>query len=471
MTFQEWLKDWLGVNEGGIGPQGPPGPAGPPGPQGPAGPIDPSLTARVALLEARVDALTAPIIVSPQPEPTTLLGVGSASTSLTEYPKTGPVTSGDWYVDPNAATNGDGTQESPFDNLEDALEAVRDGQRVIVRAGTLTLERGLNRSATWANGIEVFAYGTERPVIDMSGIGTSRALSMRGAREHWKGFEFVDGAGGVIIVTGSHYTVEDCWAHRVGTTGVGGGMFYVFGHTNTGTVFQDCAIWRVGDGRSTSTNTPDCFKIHASYGTPDQVASGHAIVRCFAANGPDDNYDLFYGKHNRVLDSVAYRAGKHYTGYNGADGTGFKMGSGNTNVGGNTARGCIAIGNKNVGINSNFATSLPTNVINCTVVLDDFRSIRAPAAGSDVRNNLVHSNGREPDAVTGSHNSWNAPEDAGGNANFPIGSPSFADAGAFDWSLAGSSVAIGAADDGGNLGASTVALEIAREWLGKDLGA
>lgn len=397
-----------------------------------------------------------------------IAGAGSTSTSLVSHPKTGQVTDGHIWVDPTAGTNGSGTQGSPYNNLDDALLAVADGERIISRGGNIVLSGTFSRSTSWGNGIEIFAYGSERVTLDCSNLGTSRPFSFSGGAEHWKGFEVTNGDDGAMLITGSNYTIEDFWVHHMGQAGGGGGMFYIYGHTNTGVVIQDSVAYRNGDGASTSTNTPDNFKCHAAYGDSTQVASGHVFARCFSAHGTDDGFDLFYSNGVSILDSVSYRSGYHYNGNAAADGTGFKMGSANAGVGNNTARGNLAIANKNVGVNANGAP-LPLTVLFNTVTQDDWRPVRAPVAGSDVRNNIAYANAGVEDVAGDTYNTWNSSADAGGNPDFPISNPLFVNAAGWDFSLGSGSPAIGAASDGGNLGASIAALDLAKEWLAKDL--
>lgn len=387
----------------------------------------------------------------------TLVGVGSSSTSLATYPKTGSVSTGDIWVDASAPSGGSGTSASPYNSLTTALAAVSDGQRVIVRGGTITLTSTLSRSTNWATGIEVFAYGSERVTIDMSNLGTSRALSISGQNEHWKGFDFRNGNGGAVIITGSNNVIEDCTASRCGRTGNGGGIFYVYGSGATGNQFRDCAAWRNGDGASTSTNVPDNFKVLADDGS---VSTGNVFARCFSANAPDDGFDLYRGNGNTIVDSVSYRAGKYWNGSPAGDGSGFKLGGGVTSSGNNTALGCIAIDNKLVGFDQNSAL-VAVHIEHCTTTGNDWVGYRNVRSGGTFKNNISFGdvNIKSDSSIAGTFNTW----------TIPVADPLFANAGAFDYSLGAGSSAIGAADDAGNLGASEVALEVAKRWLAEDL--
>ena len=402
---------------------------------------------------------------TPPPPETTLLGVGSASTSLTDYPKTGSVTTGDIWVDPNAGSNGNGSQGSPFDNLASAFAAVSDGERIIVRGGTFNLNSAISRSTNWTNGIQVFAYGNERVIIDgatnpNTGNMSGNILTPSGAREHWKGFEFRNARNHTTFITGSHYKFEDCW----GSNGYNSG-FRIFGENPTGNVFQDCVAWNMGHAGGTGVDAFVC----SGPGPENRNKGGNYFVRCYAERGADDCYDILRSYDNHIIDCIAHKAGYWWNGSQDVqvgNGTGFKMGDGQgppSNPGGSTIRGCLAIGNYLHGITHNF-TPNPIDIHQCTSVNNVWVGYQNATDGGLFRNNIAFGNGGPSDGksdttIDGNHNTW----------NLNITQPQFANPSAHDYSLASGSPCIGAAHDGGNLGASTIALEIAKEWLAKDL--
>jgi len=67
----------------------------------------------------------------------------------------------------------------------------------------------------------------------------------------------------------------------------------------------------------------------------------------------------------------------------------------------------------------------------------------------------------------GTYNSWNASADAGGNTAFPLSTVEidFANPGGNDYSLDVNSEAIGAGETGGNIGASTEALQAFKDFM------
>src|SRR5574342_1412098 len=97
---------------------------------------------------------------------TTLAGVGwTGSTSLLDFPKTGPVTSGGVIVDIDDGLNG----RTPAQRFADALALLSSNNRVIIRNNSnapVMLTGRITRSTSWAAKKEVFAYGTQRVRLD-----------------------------------------------------------------------------------------------------------------------------------------------------------------------------------------------------------------------------------------------------------------------------------------------------------------
>lgn len=393
---------------------------------------------------------------APSP-PSSLAGESSTSTSLTGYPKTGSVTSGDWYVDPAAGANGDGSSGSPFDNLDDALSSVTDGQTILVKAGTLTPASRWVRSTAWATGINIYNYGTDRPLIDASSIAdpsssAGRVLTLTGSNEHWKGFEITggDSTSGVVYIDGSGYTIEGVWAHQCQST-----PFYIYGGDNN--TLMDCAAWRNGDGSTQGTGTPDNFVINAE-------GSGNALVRCVGAHGPDDNYDLIAGRNSTITDCISIDAGYYWNGNSGGtssgDGNGFKGGGSapSGDGGDNTFTGCFAIGSRSSNFSHNQSPVGGVDFAYCTSVDAGYVGLDA---GSDSTNDVTNAISDGHSRVTSGSAYY-----MDGSTSTPSGcfsgDPTFMDEAGGDYSVdAGSSAA--------GLGASDVALELALDWLNRDL--
>lgn len=408
-----------------------------------------------------------------------LLGVGSSSTSEVDYPRSGEVSSGDWYVDPVDGDDGNAgsSLQDAFATLAKALSVVSDGETILVNGGTLRPSSRYNLSSSLSAGINIYNYGSTRPVVEGSnlpGPGTSsqRVFNISGSGYHLKGFEVrnTSSESGVICVTGDHNIVEDFWVHDDPTSS--GIYFYGTGaHDN---LVLDCAVWRLGDGASVGTNTPDCLVVTGG-------AYNQTFVRIIAINGPDDNWDFFDGHGCTVVDCVSIGAGYYWNGTAGSesmgDGCGFKAGGLWNSSGDNRYRGCLAVGSRSANFSHNMATNAGIHFVKCTSVGSGYIGFDG-GDGLDGNHNIMQDN-VEHNSSDGSHyagsycddgyNTWNDPSGAGGNGDFPIDDPQFASPGSGDWSLGASSNARGAASDGDNLGASEVALKLAKEWLAKGI--
>lgn len=407
----------------------------------------------------------------------TLLGVGSVSTSLVDYPKTGPVTVGDWYVDPNAGTNGSGSLASPFNNMGSAFSAASGGDTILVKAGTINLTTRITRTTSYseANPLKVFAYGTDRVTLDGSSIpsGSTSSQILRFANtaswEHWKGFNFVNGKGIGVAVLAPNIKLEDCYFHDITVNDtVGGAALRIQDGTSTNCILQDLVFWRIGDptNGSLGTNQPDCIQFTSVNGV---VTSGHKLVRTFMRDGPDDCVDLFRGANIEIIDTVAVNGGRFWTGASGGDGSNFKMGGTSLSAIGNSSLvGCLSIEGRSESIKPNSAPNRITALRTTQVDAENygFNFSNVISGDKHVVTDCIEfnsGNGSSPGMsaayVTATFNSW----------NLGISNPLFADAANHDYSLAVGSDAIGASSTGGNLGASTVALELAKYWLSQDL--
>jgi len=373
---------------------------------------------------------------------------GTGSEPSGDYPVTALVYDGDVWVDPNAGGGGSGTAGSPYNNLADALSAVSDGERIIVRAGTLSVTSTLTSSTSFATGIEIFAYGSERPILDGSTLTSGNpVVSLSGTGVHFKGFEVIGGADKGVQVTAGTHTIEDLLVHGTYKEPV-----YVFSSSASNCLVQDVIAYEIGDPTVTGTNTADGMVATANSGT---TTNGHKFVRCLVANAPDDAFDFFRGENCEAIDCVAIDAGYHHSaGDRSGDGNGFKLGG--TEGGSNTATGCLSFGHKDTGFTWNLAASACTFTKNTSIGgITGF----AASNGSTLTNNIANgaSSATSFGSVTDSSNTW----------NFGITSPGFADAASDDYSLSATSPCIGVASDGGNLGASEAATELAFYWASR----
>lgn len=391
------------------------------------------------------------------PASTTLAGVGSDSDSLTKYPPTGPVTVGDWYVDQdngNDANAGTSTGAA-FATIGAAIAAADPGDTILIRESATAYVSSSRINISKA-GLKVFGYGEERPRIDCSGHPTSGfnafAFHITADDAHLKALEVTGNPQrtdsvvhrGISIENVDRVFIEDIWLHDAP-----GGSFYNNGGNDV--LFMDCVSWAIGDGASSGTNVPDAF-------VTTNTGLRAKFVRCASGHAPDDAFDCFTGEGAEFIDCFAHRPGRYANGAAAGDGNGIKLG-GSSSIGSNAARGCLVVSARSQGIVHN-SSPFPNTIDQCTATGCGSYGIRQDnIAGTLVRHNISLGNGIN--FLGGSPN----PTYVRNTWDLGIASAGFADVADFDWSLAAGSACIGAGEAGENLGASTIALELAKRWV------
>lgn len=404
---------------------------------------------------------------SSPPPSSTLAGVGSTSTSLVDYPRGSAVATGDYYVDASVTSSGAGTTlATAFKTIPEGLAALSAGETLVVKGGTYTLPSGgLVRNTNWASETRVVAYVNDRPILNAASVGANASaikFESSANNETWHGFHVKNvpdnGAGidGQAIrgAGASNIKLSSMWVSHCRNDGI---WFYECDDIRV----LDCAVWRLGDGVLVDTDAPDGIVATGGSGTP---STNVVVARCFVANAPDDGTDFFRAINSTVVDCVVYDCGRYWNGSTGGDGNGFKLG-GDSDGNDNTIRGSLALDNRNNGIDGNLGDSINyyrnTSVGNGGLGFDCNGDNAAEDGVANDNIALSNSGGNEyvGSFVTDSFNTW----------NLSITNASFADAAGGDYSLGTGSACIGAGISGGNLGASDVALEVALEWLAKDL--
>lgn len=395
-------------------------------------------------------------------------GLGSLSTSTSTYPIWTPITSGTYYVD---AANGNDSNSgtslgAAFATIEEGLSHLGAGDTLLVRGGTYFISE-LNRSTGWASETTISAYGTERPILDASGVGANNSainFQAGASNETWHGFHIknVPDNGGQYDGQGirgegaSNITLSGMWVSHSAQSGIW------FANCSD-MVVKDCAAWRLGDGFDTSTNAPDGM-VATGFDSGTRCDNVQ-FVRCFVAHAPDDGYDFYRAVNSRYWDSVCFECGNYWNGNPGGDGNGFKIGSPESGVGeSNTAQGCISVYNRSNGVDGNQGDHIDflrnTSYGNGGLGFD----CNGDNAAEDglVRNNIALNNGTNryvganPTQV---NNTW----------NLGINNAGFYNTSNYDFSLTSGSPCVGAAHDGGNLGASEAALRVLITWANRDL--
>jgi len=399
----------------------------------------------------------------------TLLGVGSASTSLVDYPKIQNTTVGNWYVDGSRPSSGDGTSlATAFKTIQEGLSALQSGQTLLVKSGVYSQTSRINRTIAWNSTTRIMGYGDDRPVIDFSGISLSWpnyqgiVIESTSRNELWHRFYIINcrntyNNGSALAVKAPTTIISDIWSSHIDYRSV-----EVIGVTTGKVTIQDCVGWRMGDGTTVSTSTGEHFMVLNSGRdtNPEEIA----LVRCVSINAGDDGYDLWSARSALVLDSVAIKAGYYWNGSDAGDGQGYKMGGNIDNGRNNRLRGSVSVYSRAFGVDANIPASSQYGQYHYINNTSAYNAANGFLAGNvtHLENNISYqnqSNYTSPGAsTTSTNNSW----------ELGISNPLFSDPSAGDYSLAAGSPAIGVGTSGKNLGASTVALELTKLWFNRD---
>lgn len=382
-----------------------------------------------------------------------LLGVGSDSTSMIDYPPTGPVTVGDMYVATTGDDSNPGTFESPKLTLAAAISAADAGDTILVREGTYTIPTSLRPKANQ----KIFGYGTERPRLHRSstptGTHNNYIFFVQDGGVHIKGFEM---AGGINNPDAPHSSLvarfntspNSIWEDNIVHSGQTAAVMV---NASDNFLFLD-SVAIGSSGAGSGTNMPDAFMVSGPV-----LSNNVRIVRCLGANTGDDITDFYYATNSYVIDSVGISSGRsHVDGSSLGDGNGFKMG-GYSGSGPNHVIGSIAVYNRAQGLNHNSTNVAGNTYLNNTSAYNTYGIINdTGGTPANTSRNIVVYNSTYNTSLAGptSYNTW----------NLGITNPQFADPANGDFSLLNGSPAIGVAPGGGNLGASTIALELLKKW-------
>jgi len=415
----------------------------------------------------------------PPPPPGNLGGAGwTGSTSLVDYPKTGPVTSGGPIVDIDDGAGG----KSPAQRLNDALALLSSNARVIIRnnSGTpVVLSGRISRSTAWGTKKEFFAYGTQRITLDAGNVASSPLGFSGASNEHWKGFEIVNqdtptgGWNGIISINASsNLKIEDFWIHHNAS---GGSAIWL--NAGDHVVVQDSIAWHNGDGATPGTNAPDGFVASGNFNAGGTMSSYVSFVRNVIINAGDDAIDLWYSHHSSVIDCALIGSGVYWNGVSAGDGNGVKSGGfagGSPFAAGsaNAVIGTIVVGMKAVGVNWKSGALPQTSQHNTSYgnggdgyVYESLRhvfhdNISARNQGAIWSGNVNPFNGKNQDLIASSVDAQNNSYQITGGATLP---QPFVDAANGDFSLPPGSPYLGAGTGGSNLGASAIALQLLKD--------
>lgn len=319
-----------------------------------------------------------PSTATPTPTPTP----STATPTPTPAPGTPTPTpapaSGDLFVAPNGADNNPGTIDSPT-TFTSAITRIAAGKTIWMRGGTYAYSTevviALGNSGTSGSPKRIFAYGSEKPILDfssqpfISNEENPRGIKLAGDYWHLKGLEISGAADNGLYLCGDHNTIELCVFHHNRDSGLQISRYD--NHTARSdwpsyNLVLNCTSY---DNRDPDEEDADGFACKLTSG------DGNVFRGCIAYHNCDDGWDLFTKPDTGAIGTVLIEGCIAYeNGYSTAsgggiestsgDGNGFKLGGNNMPVN-HTIRRSIAFRNRVKGIHYN---SNPGSVLveNCT---------------------------------------------------------------------------------------------------------
>lgn len=292
-----------------------------------------------------------------------LKGIGSDTESYT------------YYISPQGSdAEGDGSLDSPWYNLQKAVDAALPGDEIICRGGEYfpsMMKDGskttirISTSGTADNLITIRNYENEFPVLNFKEqqpkLEGSRGVLLTGNYWHIYGIHFTHAGDNAIKLEGSHNIIERCTFSYNFDTGIQLGFGHNFsdsghGSSNDGSWCSyndiiDCDSYRNCDYDTNYGSDADGFACKMHNG------KGNRFIRCRAWENSDDAWDLYETDYPVILiECWAWRSGREDDaawvkevvsvshGFSG-NGNGIKMGgngTGGSSEGKHEAWNCVA---------------------------------------------------------------------------------------------------------------------------------
>ena len=271
------------------------------------------------------------------------------------------------YIAPTGSDANPGTQAYPLLSLSKAVALASPGQTIYMRGGAYhyTETVMLDKSGTGVNMYNIWAYGSELPVIDFTGSPAgARGFLITGDYWHIKGLEIMNAQDNAIKIEGSYNIVERCVFHHNQDTGLQIGLATEstnpLGIVAAYNQVINSDSYRNFDAATNGANA-DGFacKLHPG--------KGNTFSGCRAWENADDGWDMFLTDYPVVIeDSWTWHNGDRAQFGNptswGGNGNGFKVGGGDNHAA-HILKRCIAfdhvygpgVGTKGFDQNHNFS--------------------------------------------------------------------------------------------------------------------
>lgn len=289
---------------------------------------------------------------------TKLLNINAGQTSV-ECLLTGIGSNTDskvYYISPDGDDTAEGTFDSPWYNLQKAVDAVVPGDTILVRGGTYypnmkkdgskTTVR-LSTSGTSEKKITIKNFPDEWPIInfkDQPKKVSVRGIQLDGNWWHIYGLHITQAGDNGIKLEGNHNIIERCTFSYNDDTGLQLGFGHVFSDTHPGVSSNDgsyCSYNDIVDCDSYLNCDADNFGSDADgFACKMHNGKGNRFIRCRAWDNADDAWDLFETDYPvYIIECWAWGSGRA-SNFSWVDATGSFQGNGNAiKMGGNGTGG------------------------------------------------------------------------------------------------------------------------------------
>jgi len=309
-----------------------------------------------------------------------------------------------YYVAIDGNDANPGKLKQPFKTLEKAIDVVKPGDTIYVRGGKYACAKTIvfDKSGQEGKPIRVWAYETEKPVLDFS-KAWGEGFLIKGAYWHLKGLTVTNAESSGICLKSNlaHHNTIECMT--------------AYGNDDSGITLQSGAAHNIVLNCDSHHNfdPPTNGQDADGFGVKFGVSAGNILKGCRAWNNSDDGFDFWYaGSGVHVENCYAYRNGRNIWAHPLWEGNanGFKLGGGE---GTHVLSGCVAWDHPARGFDLN-NNSTGVTLYNCTAFKNSvnfaFRRSKINIEKNVLRNNLSYQGKlRIYPLVDDQYNSWNEP--------------------------------------------------------------
>jgi pectate disaccharide-lyase len=327
----------------------------------------------------------------------------------------------DLYVSPTGSASNSGTSISAPTTLANAIATITAGSTIYMRGGTYNLTATVliaeSNSGTASAPKNIFAYGSEVPVISFAGMAVSssnRGIILDGSYWHLKGLIIESAGDNGMLLSGDNNTIESCIFRKNADTGLQLSRY----NTNYTTIAQwpsnnlivNCESY---DNKDPGNENADGFAAKLTCG------AGNIFRNCVSHNNIDDGWDLYTKPDTGPIGAITLEGCISHDNGILTDGTtsgngdknGFKLGGEDISVN-HIVRRCVAYNNGKHGFtyNRNLGT---IEVTNNTGYNNTERNFNFDGGTSVFKNNLSFQSGSD-DRIIGTATAPNSFQGAAG---------------------------------------------------------